>query len=163
MAEPFIGEIRTFAFDYAPAGWALCAGQVLNITQNQTLFSLLGNRYGGDGVATFGLPDLQGRVPRHKSAADSYGQKAGAETMLLTQEYLPAHSHELRFKNQAPTTNNPGQNVLGTAALYADVKNIKTMAPNALAPTAGQAHNNLQPSLVLNYCIALQGIFPPRS
>lgn len=163
MAEPFIGEIRTFAFDFAPRGWALCAGQVMAISQNEVLFSLLGTYYGGDGVSTFGLPDFQGRVPRHKSDSDNYGQKFGAETQLLTQNHLPAHTHALLVSTAAPTTNNPDQNVLGAAVIYADPQNTVPMAANALTPSAGQAHTNLQPSLVINYCIALQGIYPSRS
>lgn len=163
MAEPFLGEIRAFAFNYAPRGWALCAGQTMEISQNQALFALLGTYYGGNGTSNFGLPDLQGRVPRHKSGSDNYGQKFGAETQLLTQNHLPAHTHALLVSTAAPTTNNPDQNVLGAAVIYADPQNTAAMAANALAPSDGQAHTNLQPSLVINYCIALQGVFPSRS
>jgi microcystin-dependent protein len=162
MAEPFLGEIRTFAFDYAPQNWAICDGRLLSINQNQALFSLLGTYYGGDGVNNFGLPDLQGRVARHKSAADSYGQKFGVETVVVTENCMPAHSHQFNVKSADPTTNDPTNNVLGTAAMYAAPNNSVNMSPNTLAPSPGAAHNNLQPSLVINYCIALTGIFPSR-
>jgi microcystin-dependent protein len=162
MAEPFLGEIRTFAFTYPPAGWALCDGRVMSVKQNPALASLLGSRYGGDGVNTFGLPDLQGRVPRHKSASDDYGQKFGEESVALTPENLPKHSHELKVKDADSTTNVPAGNVLGLAAIYAEPKNLKPMYEHSLELWDKDAHNNLQPSLVLNYCIALQGTFPPR-
>ena len=163
MAEPFLGEIRTFAFDVAPQGWAICDGRLMSISQNQALFSLLGTYYGGDGVSTFGLPDLQGRVARHKGTADNYGQKLGAETVVVTENCMPAHTHEFKVSTAAPTTNDPTNNVLGAATIFAAPNNTKNMSPNVVAPSPGAAHTNLQPSLVVNYCIALNGIYPSRS
>jgi len=163
MAEPYLGEIRAFAFDFAPQGLAICDGRIINISQNQTLFSLLGTYYGGDGTSTFGLPDLQGRVPRHKSTADNYSQKFGTETVVVTENCMPAHFHQFNAKSADPTTNDPTNNVLGLPAIYAASSNNTTnMSPNTLAPSPGTAHNNMQPSLVINYCIALVGDFPTR-
>jgi microcystin-dependent protein len=163
MAEPFLGEIRTFAFDFAPSGWAICDGRLLNIAQNSALFTLLGTYYGGNGTTNFGLPDLQGRVPRHKNTTDNYGQKSGVESLVITQAHMPAHTHEFRVSTAVVTTNDPANNVLGKATIYADVKNTAPMAATTLAPSPGTPHNNMQPSLVVNFCIALQGIFPTRN
>ncbi len=165
MADPFLGEIRIFGFPFAPAGWALCQGQLLSIGQNQALFSLLGTYYGGNGTSNFGLPDLMGRVPRFKNTNDNYGDKYGVETQPLTQEFLPAHTHTLQAGGSSTPLNNvPAGNILGVATMYTTQgTNMTTMAADAVTPSAGVAHTNVQPSLVLNYCIALQGIFPSRS
>lgn len=165
MSEPFIGEIRAFAFDKVPTGWALCNGQLLNIANNQALFSLLGTTYGGNGTSTFALPNLQGRVPVHASADRTLGQSAGEETHTLTVAEMPVHDHLAMAQSAAATESSPeghywsvGDNADGYAST-ADA----SMSAAAIGSSGGsQAHNNMQPFLVVSFCIATQGLFPSR-
>jgi microcystin-dependent protein len=171
MAEPFLSEIRIFSFSYAPQGWALCNGQLLPINQNQALFSLLGTTYGGDGRVNFALPDLRGRVPFHfDNSGFVLGQKAGEEAHTLTQSEMPAHLHAIAPGNNAtnatatqgaPTGNfwaNSGKSVYTTSQFNA------SMGAGTVSNVGGsQPHENRSPFLTLNFCIALQGIFPSRN
>ncbi len=171
MAEPFLSEIRVFSFNFAPKGWAMCNGQFLPINQNQALFSLLGTTYGGNGQTTFALPNLQGRVPIHTGDGHTLGETGGEQAHTLTINELPIHTHTYTATTVPATTNVPtpiGSKLLAqsTAAnLYASgASNLVSMAPNALTNAGGsQAHTNMQPYLVLNFCIALQGIFPSQN
>lgn len=165
MAEPFLSEIRVFSFGFPPKGWALCNGQLLPINQNQALFSLLGTTYGGDGRVNFALPNLQGRVPIHAGNAHTLGEVGGAQAHTLTLAELPTHSHLVNATNNPATVNNPTGNVLGTASnTYVAPSNLAAMNPAAISTIGGsQPHLNMQPFLVLNFCIALQGIFPSQN
>jgi microcystin-dependent protein len=171
--DQFVAEIRIFPFNFAPTGWALCQGQLLPITQNTALFSLLGTTYGGDGRSTFALPDLQGRLPMHPGqggglSLHSLGEMGGSETVTLHTSELTTHPHGLRADALDPAdTNVPSPSAslaLSTGGgLYQSSSNTQ-LAPQALPSVGGdQPHNNLQPYLTLNFCIALQGIFPSRS
>lgn len=169
MAEPFLGEIRIFAFDFAPKGWALCRGQLLPINQNQALFSLLGTMYGGDGRVNFALPDLQGRIPMHVDNVngDPQGSVGGEYAHTLTTAELPPHTHGARART-APApgalTSAPFGAMWAQSArtAYGPAPTV-AMAPGALTTAgAGQAHENMPPYLVLSFAIALQGIFPSR-
>jgi microcystin-dependent protein len=172
--DQFVGEIRVFGFSFAPTGWALCDGQLLPISQNTALFSILGTYYGGDGVSYFALPDLQGLVPMHQGTGAGLterflGESAGTETVTLLQSEIPSHSHTMSASSQAGTDQSPSGELparaVGGIKPYADVSagSATTMGTSTLAPAgSGAAHNNLQPYLTLSYCIALQGIFPPR-
>jgi microcystin-dependent protein len=176
MSDPFVAEIRIFSFNFAPTGWALCNGQLLPISQNTALFSLLGTMYGGDGKSTFALPNLQGSVPMfwgQGSGLSLYdqGQASGSETVTLLQTEMPVHSHTMSVSSQLGTENQV--NVNGAGQLFAMGEginlygpannNLVNMASQALTPAGGSLpHNNLQPYLVLNFCIAMQGVFPPR-
>jgi microcystin-dependent protein len=173
MADPFVAEIRIFPFNFAPKGWAFCDGQLLPLSQNTALFSLLGTTYGGDGKSTFALPDLQGRAPMHPGQGPGLslrdlGQSGGSETVTLLQSEMPAHPHTLRADTvDAADTNVPNPNASFAQStggtLYQSASNT-TLAPQALAPTGGDLpHNNMQPYLTLFFNIALQGVFPPRS
>ena len=170
MSEPFLGEIRAFGFNFAPRGWASCNGQLLPINQNQALFALLGTIYGGNGQTTFALPDLRGRVPINQgqsSGASTYslGQAIGVENVTLLVSQIPAHTHRLNASPDNATTTDPGNNLLAVArsATYAS-SGSAAMNPGAIAITGGsQPHENRQPYLTVNYCIALQGIFPSRN
>lgn len=181
--EPFLGEIKICAFQFAPSGWAFCDGALLQISQNPALFALLGVQYGGNGSSTFGLPDLRGRTPLHRDLP-SYpmGATAGAESVALTADTLPAHSHAVVVSTSRGKFINVGPNadrLLATSYLYnasnpsieGNGKNLYAAANN-LTPLdtttcgtsgAGLAHDNMQASLVVNYIIALRGIFPPRN
>jgi len=171
MSDPFIGEIKMFGGTFAPRGWALCNGQLLAISQNQALFSLVGTYYGGDGRTTFGLPDLRGRVPIHQGSGPgltprSIGDKVGVERVTLTPGELPAHSHDLRCAQARSDTQNPHANVLarGTEDLYGPADNLVELSPSALSTVGGsQQHNNMQPFIGINFIIALQGVFPSRN
>jgi microcystin-dependent protein len=168
MAEPFLSEIRIMSFGFAPKGWALCNGQLLPINQNQALFSLLGTTYGGDGRVNFGLPDLQGRTPIHIGSGHTLGERGGEQAHTLGMAELPQHVHVANATSIAATTNTPDTNFLTAqstaSALYGAPSNLQTMAPNAIAIVGGsQAHLNMQPFLTLNFCIALQGIFPSQN
>jgi microcystin-dependent protein len=170
MSNNFIGEIQLFAFGYAPRGWALCQGQLLPIQQNQALFSLLGTTYGGNGTTNFALPDFRSRVPLHWGNGAGLpsvvlGERAGAETVSLTQNEMPGHSHVPIASSAVPTVGTPVGNAwaTGAPAAYGSPPN-SAMAAAALANAGGsQPHTNIQPSIVLNFCIALQGIFPSRN
>jgi len=174
MADPFVAEIRIFPFNFAPRGWAWCDGQLLPLSQNTALFSLLGTTYGGNGKSNFALPDLQGRAPMHPGqgpglSLHDLGETGGSETVSLLESEIPAHSHAMRASNDAATTNAPAGATIsrpfgrGNNIFNAAVANLVSMAPETLAPTGGdQPHNNLQPYLTFYFCIALQGVFPPR-
>ena len=173
MADPFVAEIRIFPFNFAPKGWAWCDGQLLPLSQNTALFSLLGTTYGGNGKSNFALPDLQGRAPMHPGqgpglSLHDLGETGGSETVTLLESEIPAHSHALRGSNTLGDTPFPAGNTLaryGNFNAYQQTTNanLVSMAPESLAPAGGdQPHNNLQPYLTFYFCIALQGVFPPR-
>jgi len=175
MADPFVAEIRIFPFNFAPRGWAFCNGQLLPISQNTALFSLLGTTYGGDGKSTFALPDLQGSAPMHPGqgpglSLHDLGEAAGTDTVTLLSPEMPIRSHSLLANAVAGDTNAPDPGVSlarshnATAYQTTTNTNVVQFAFNMLSPTGGsQPHNNLQPYLTFNFCIALQGVFPPRS
>lgn len=172
MADPFVAEIRMFGFNFAPRGWAFCDGQLLPISQNTALFSLLGTNYGGNGISNFGLPNLQGSVPMFHGqgsglASYSQGQSGGAQSVTLISGEMPAHAHSGVPANARPAeSNNPQAQNFGRSETNAYVSGAANTTLNAASTTTAggsQPHNNLQPYLVLNFCIALQGIFPPRS
>src|SRR5712671_3828415 len=168
MAEPFLSEIRIFSFNFAPKGWALCDGQLLPINQNQALFSLLGTTYGGDGRVNFGLPNLQSRTPIHMGSSHTLGERGGEQGHTLSISEIPTHTHTENATTATASTNNPTNTLMlakSTASnLYATAaSNLVAMAPDAVANVGGsQAHLNMQPFLVLNFSIALQGIFPSQ-
>jgi microcystin-dependent protein len=174
MADPFVAEIRIFPFNFAPKGWAWCDGQLLPLSQNTALFSLLGTTYGGNGQSNFALPDLQGRAPMHPGqgpglSLHDLGETGGSESVTLLISEIPSHSHAMMASTQPgeDATPDPGD-ALGRsvgASLYQSVtnQNIVQLANAAVQPVGGdQPHNNLQPYLSLYFCIALQGVFPPR-
>lgn len=165
MAEPFIGEIRQFPFNYAPKGWAQCNGQLLAINQNQALFSILGTTYGGDGRVTFALPNLQGRVPVHPGQGVQFGEIGGEEAHTLTINEIPQHTHQAVGGSDAATAAPSGKTWGTSSSVQPFAAQANTiMSPKAIAPTGGsQPHNNMQPYTVVNFCIALQGIFPSRN
>jgi microcystin-dependent protein len=169
MTEPFLGEIRLFPYTFAPVGWALCDGQILSISQNTALFSLIGTIYGGDGQSTFALPDLRGRVAVSAGQAPGLsayevGETGGLETVSLSRRQMPAHNHEMAVNGPNSGSANPSNRYLGRASsgtTYAGTSNGKTLNPDAIARSGGgQPHENRPPHLTLNYCIALEGIFP---
>jgi microcystin-dependent protein len=167
MAEPFLCEIRLFSFGYAPQGWALCNGQLLPINQNQALFSLLGTTYGGDGRVNFGLPNFQGRTPIHVGNGHTLGEVGGEYGHTLNLSELPAHSHTVSASTAATGGNNlPNNRFVGGANNAYHPPNTPTtpLNPQTLTNAGGsQAHNNTQPYTALNFCIALQGIFPSQN
>ncbi len=164
MATPFLSEIRIFSFGFAPKGWALCNGQLLPINQNQALFSLLGTTYGGDGRTNFALPNLQGRMPCHMGNGLTLGESDGEENHTLIIAEMPAHTHTANALASG-TSANPAGNVWanGGTTAYAQATGLAPMSPAAIGVTGGsQPHPNLPPYLTLNFCIALQGIFPSQ-
>jgi microcystin-dependent protein len=162
MAEPFLSEIRIMSFVYAPRGWALCNGQLLPINQNQALFSLLGTTFGGDGRVNFALPDLRGRTPIHVGQGFTLGQRGGEQAHTLSISEMPLHVHALQGSTSNGDSAGANNTVLASALnLYGPVANLTTLDPASVSNVGGsQAHLNMQPSLTLNFCIALQGIFP---
>lgn len=162
IIQPFLSEIRLMSFSFAPSGWAMCNGQLLPINQNQALFSLLGTTYGGDGRVNFALPDYRGRVPIHVGSGFILGQKGGEEAHTLSLAELPAHVHAMQGTTSNADTPVPTGNLLATNSnQYAAAANLTTLNPATVAGTGGgQAHTNMQPYLALNFCIALEGIFP---
>ena len=162
MAEPFLSEIRIMSFGFAPKGWAMCNGQLLPINQNQALFSLLGTTFGGDGRVNFALPDLRDRVPIHVGQGHTLGERGGEEAHTLSIAELPTHRHVLQASASNGATPVPTGNVLASAGnLYGPAGSLVALTPASVANVGGsQAHLNMQPFLVLSFCIALQGIFP---
>jgi microcystin-dependent protein len=170
MADAFIGEIRTFGFIFPPKGWALCNGQLMAIAQNQALFALLGTTYGGNGQTTFALPNLQGRCAMHFGNGFTQGQISGEEHHTLTQQEMPQHTHLANASGGDGTLDTPQDGVWAAdnagGLFYRKDGNAgnSQMAPAAIATTGlSQPHNNMAPYLVVNFCIALQGIFPSRN
>jgi microcystin-dependent protein len=174
VADPFVAEIRIFGFNFPPRGWAQCNGQLMPISQNTALFSLLGTTYGGDGKSTFALPDLEGRAPMQPGQGPGLslrdlGESGGAESVTLLGSELPAHQHQsMQASTQPGNTSTPAggvyARVFGGGTAYADNASNAQMAVQGIGPTGGSLpHNNMQPYLTLNFCIALQGVFPPRS
>jgi microcystin-dependent protein len=167
MAEPFLSEIRIMSFNFAPKGWALCNGQFLPINQNQALFSLLGTTYGGNGQTTFALPNLQGDVPIHFGQNHTIGETAGASSVTINQQTMPQHIHFAQVRQVNGTSANPANNFLANVVTFAyrnNISNVTTIHPATLTNVGGsQAHNDMMPYLVLNFCIALQGIFPSQT
>lgn len=180
MSDQFVAEIRIFPFNFAPSGWAICDGQLMGISQNTALFSLLGTTYGGDGKSTFALPNLQGAVPMQPGQGQGLslrdlGEMSGSDNITLLTSEIPVHTHTAQVSNQTATLNGPAGNVpariaydtgttSGSGVAYSTTAPTVQMAPQALSITGGGLpHNNLQPYLVLTFCIALQGIYPPRA
>jgi microcystin-dependent protein len=167
MAEPFLSEIRIFSFGFPPKGWALCNGQLLPINQNQALFSLLGTTYGGDGRVNFGLPNLQGRVPIHVGSGHTLGERGGEQSHTLSIAELPTHDHNVQASSVAATATVPSNTLVLAQPgfqIYRSPSNLTAMNAASITNVGGsQAHLNMQPFLVLNFCIALQGIFPSQN
>lgn len=164
MAQPYVGEIRMFAGNFAPAGWMFCEGQLLPISEYETLFNLIGTTYGGDGQSTFALPDLRGRIPIHQGNGVILAETGGAEEITLTVQQIPAHSHPMLASADQANTLNPGNNVAGstlTATPYFNVQPANPLSPQAISSTGGsQPHTNFQPYLCVDFIISLFGIFP---
>jgi microcystin-dependent protein len=171
MADPFVAEIRIFGFNFAPKGWAFCDGQLMPLSQNTALFSLLGTTYGGNGKSNFALPDLQGRAAMQPGqgpglSLHDLGETGGSETVSLLESEIPAHSHALVVSQAEGLERIPTNQLFATGTgigAYAAPAGLTQLNPNAVTPAGGdQPHNNMQPYLTLNFCIALQGVFPPR-
>ena len=172
MADPFVAEIRIFAFNFAPVGWAFCDGQLLPISQNTALFSLLGTTYGGNGKSNFALPDLQDNVPMHPGqgpglSLHDLGETGGTPSVSLLESEIPSHTHTLQANllNADLAAPSPARVMARSSGgeAYHAATNLTQMAPQSLAPAGGdQPHNNEMPYLTFNFCIALQGVFPPR-
>lgn len=162
MAEPFMSEIRLMSFSFAPKGWAQCNGQLLPISQNQALFSLLGTTFGGDGRVNFALPDLRGRVPIHVGSGHTLGERAGEQGHTLSISELPTHTHVLNGSSANASTNAPTNNLLAVSNnVYHGPTSLVALNAGSVTNTGGsQAHQNMEPFLTINFCIALQGIFP---
>jgi microcystin-dependent protein len=164
MAQPYVGEIRMFAGNFAPAGWMFCEGQLLPISENETLFQLIGTTYGGDGESTFALPDLRGRLPMHWGNSTVLAQTGGAEEITLTVAQIPAHSHPLLCNNGAASDPNPQNDVMAeqlAVSAYQSQAAASPMAPQSISGTGGsQPHTNFQPYLCVDFIISLFGIFP---
>ena len=164
MAQPYVGELRIFAGNFAPVGWMLCEGQLLPISENETLFQLIGTTYGGDGQSTFALPDLRGRLPMHKGNGHILAETGGVEEVTLTVNQIPSHSHPMTGSSGNGSQSNPQNNVLASSTLvklYSGEAADTAMAANAITPAGGsQPHTNFQPYLCVNYIISLFGIFP---
>jgi microcystin-dependent protein len=171
--DPFVAEIRIFPFNFAPKGWAFCDGQILPLSQNTALFSLLGTTYGGDGKSNFALPNMQGNAPMHPGqgpglSLHDLGETSGSDTVTLLESEIPGHSHSLLVDAADPGED---RTVAGEALaravggnLYALPTTVVAMSDSTLTPAGGdQPHNNMQPYLTLNFCIALQGVYPPRT
>ena len=168
MSDPYLSEIRIMGFNFAPRGWAHCDGQYLPINQNQSLFSLMGTYYGGDGRTTFGLPDLRGRTPLHIGDRHRLGEKRGAETVTLTAAEMPAHTHAAKASSSDADAVTPagGSYARAQENIYAvsTSANASAMAPQSISGSGGgQTQNNMQPYQALNFCIAMSGMFPSRN
>jgi len=166
MSQPFIGEIRIFAGDFAPAGWAFCDGQLLPISGNEGLFMLIGTTYGGDGQSTFALPDLRGRIPVHIGTGFVLGQAAGVESVTLTVNQIPAHTHPFQATTNAADSNSANNNLLGQPPVileyFAAAPTSLVSGQSVASDGGGQPHTNLQPYLCVNFIISLFGIFPTQ-
>lgn len=165
MAQPYVGEIRMFAGNFAPAGWMFCDGQLLPISENETLFQLIGTTYGGDGQSTFALPNLQSRVPIHQGNGFILAETGGVEEVTLTVNQIPAHSHPLLASGGAANVRDPPNNLLAVAAgtIYTSNpgRGLAVMSPQSIGSVGGsQPHTNLQPYLAIQFIISLFGIFP---
>jgi microcystin-dependent protein len=164
MAQPYVGEIRMFAGNFAPAGWMFCEGQLLPISENETLFQLIGTTYGGDGQSTFALPDLRGRIPIHQGNGFILAETGGAEEITLTVNQIPGHNHALLGSTANGSQPGPGNNLLAGSTVitpYAPETPSAVMAPTAITPVGGsQPHTNFQPYLCVDFIISLFGIFP---
>jgi len=177
MSDPFLGDIKLFGFGFAPRGYALCDGQLLPIAQNQSLYSLLGTTYGGDGRTTFALPDLRGRVPIHPGTATSgvryqAGQAGGGEREMLSADQMPIHNHQAEGTDQAAASTSPAGQRLGVGSdsgrtpitPYGTAANLVPLHAGTIGTAGnGQGHENMQPFLTISFCIALQGVYPSRS
>ena len=175
MSNPFVAEIRIFPFNFAPKGWAFCDGQILPLSQNTALFSLLGTTYGGDGKSNFALPNMQGNAPMHPGqgpglSLHDLGETGGSDAVSLLQSEIPSHHHNSMVEPLGATLPSPAPNVglgksAGVAAFTSTTNTgLVPLADSTVAPAGGdQPHNNMQPSLTLNFCIALQGVYPPRT
>jgi microcystin-dependent protein len=167
MAEPYLGQLATFAFSFTPRGWAPCNGQLMSISQNSALFSLIGTFYGGDGVTTFGVPDLRGRVAIHQGTGPglqnySIGEETGTENVTLTVQQMPQHTHPIGASSGLKTTNRATGAVNARGGNYGTAPgDVAMAAPQAMG--GSQPHSNLQPLLVVNWCICVAGIFPSRN
>lgn len=169
MSQPYVGEIRMFGGNFAPAGWMFCEGQLLPISEYETLFNLIGTTYGGDGQTTFALPDLRGRLPIHQGNGFTLAETGGVETVTLTTSTIPAHSHPYLASTAGGNTNAPAGNVLcalstaGSNYLFPAAGTVP-MAPNAIGSTGGsQPHDNFQPYLCISFIISLFGVFPSQT
>ena len=171
MADPFVAEIRMFGFYFAPTGWAQCNGQLMPLSQNTALFSLLGTIYGGDGKSTFALPDLQARAVMHPGQGPGLsnhdlGEMGGSEYVTLLTPEIPVHTHSASASASDSLTRLPGDNMPAVGigvGMYGAPNNLTSMSPSAVAPAGSSLpHNNMQPYLTVNYCIALQGVYPQR-
>lgn len=163
MSEAYVGEIRMFAGNFAPQGWALCNGQVLAIAENEALFSLIGTTYGGDGQTSFALPDLQGRAPMHLAPTHPLGEKGGLESVTLSPTQMPVHTHVARANPNTAESGSPTNNVWAKSTMTSFTANApdKAMSPSALQAAGGnQPHENMMPSLAISYIICLYGIYP---
>ncbi|MGJ8570400.1 MAG: phage tail protein [Hoeflea sp.] len=172
MSEPFVGEIRMFAGNFAPRGWAFCDGQLLAVSQNDALFTLLGTIYGGDGRTTFGLPDMRGRLPIHAGHGPGLserrlGAKGGAENVTVTVNQLPSHTHVYNASTTAATANTPQDAFIGespTIDVFSEATASTTLSSSAISQVGGsQPHTNLMPYICVNFIIALVGIYPSRN
>ncbi len=165
MSQPYVGEIRMFGGNFAPVGWMFCNGQLLPISEYETLFNLIGTTYGGDGQSTFGLPDLRGRLPVHQGAGFTLAQTGGAETVTLTASTTPAHTHTVSATTNSNTASLPGGNFLAAGPdIYDQNKpGTNTMAPAISSVGGSQPHNNFQPYLCISFIISLFGVFPSPS
>ena len=167
MSQPYIGEIRIFAGNYAPYGWMFCQGQLLPINEYDTLFNLIGTTYGGDGQSTFQLPDLRGRLPIHQGGGFTLAQKSGVEAVTLTTQQIPAHSHPFQASTADGNANMPSGNVAAkatTVTLYYQAVPTNAMGPNSISSTGGSLpHDNFQPYLCLDFIISLFGIYPSQN
>jgi microcystin-dependent protein len=165
MAQPYVGEIRMFAGNFEPVGWQFCDGRLLPISENETLFQLIGTTYGGDGQSTFALPDLRGRLPIHQGNGFVVGETGGAESITLTVQQIPSHTHAMLGSTNTSTAPQPTGNVIGKSTQIDHFINSvpgDQLSPNAIAPVGGnQPHTNFQPYLCVNFIISLFGIFPP--
>ncbi len=167
MSQPYVGEIRIFAGNFAPNGWLFCDGSVLPISENDVLFQLIGTTYGGDGQETFALPDMRGRIPLHAGKGVTIGEMGGTESVTLAGNQIPIHGHNLLANNSVANSPNPGNNQVGLASqvsmFFGDNPNL-TMAPGSIGITGGsQPHENTMPFLCVNFIISLYGIFPTQN